>query len=96
MDLLFHYFGIGVEIGEKSYNSFDTGIFLCDPALFTAIETSSKNQQDDSLSGGVRILAKQGKAGAMSINGSFWCDIDDPDNFKQADMYLSSLIEKYA
>ena len=82
--------------GLESYNCFDTGIFLCDPVLFTAIETSSKNQQDDSLSGGVRILAKQGKAGAMPINGSFWCDIDDPDNFKQADIYLSSLIEKCA
>jgi choline kinase len=41
-------------------------------------------------------LAKQGKAGTMPINGSFWCDIDDPINFKQADMYLSSLIEKCA
>jgi choline kinase len=82
--------------GIESYNCFDTGIFLCDPVLFTAIKTSSKNQQDDSLSGGVRILAKEGKAGAMPIDGSFWCDIDDPNNFKQADIYLSNLIEKCA
>ena len=86
------------KIGKRieSYNCFDTGIFLCDPVLFTAIKTSSKNQQDDSLSGGVCILAKEGKAGAMPIDGSFWCDIDDPNNFKQADIYLSNLIEKCA
>jgi choline kinase len=82
--------------GIESYNCFDTGIFLCDPELFTAIETSLKNQQDDSLSGGVRILAAEGKAGAMLIDGLFWCDIDDPDNFKQAENHLSSLTEKCA
>ncbi|MBC8285000.1 MAG: phosphocholine cytidylyltransferase family protein [Nitrospinae bacterium] len=81
--------------GMEPYNCFDTGIFLCDPALFTAIESSAKNG-DDSLSGGVRFLAKQGKAQAMSINGFFWCDIDDPKNFKQAEEYLSSLAENCA
>ena len=82
--------------GLDSYNCFDTGIFLCDPALFTAIVTSSENKKDDSLSGGVRILAEEGKAGAMPINGSFWCDIDDPNNFKQADIYISKLTEECA
>lgn len=78
--------------GMAPYNCFDTGIFLCGPALFSAIENSSKNG-DASLTGGVRFLAKQGKAKAMPINGLFWCDIDDPKSFKQAEEYLSSLAE---
>jgi len=81
--------------GMETYNCFDTGIFLCDPMLFSAIEDSSK-EGDDSLSGGVRYLAKQGKANAISINGLFWCDIDDPKNFKQAEEYLSNLSENCA
>jgi len=81
--------------GIETYNCFDTGIFLCDPVLFSAIEDSSK-EGDDSLSGGVRYLAKQGKANAISINGLFWCDIDDPKNFKQAEEYLSNLAENCA
>ena len=76
--------------GMELYNCFDTGIFLCGPALFKAIEHSSING-DDSLSGGVRFLAQEGRAQAMSINGLFWCDIDDPKNFKQAEEYLSNL-----
>ena len=36
--------------GMESYNCFDTGIFLCGPELFKAIENSSING-DDSLSG---------------------------------------------
>ena len=42
--------------GMETYNCFDTGIFLCDPVLFSAIEDSSK-EGDDSLSGGVRYLS---------------------------------------
>ena len=81
--------------GMETYNCFDTGIFLCHPSLFAAISDSSK-EGDDSLSGGVRLLAWQGKAKTVPINGSFWCDIDDPKNFKQAEDYLTSLVENCA
>jgi len=83
------------EIGKgiKNYNCFDTGIFLCGTTLFKAIEESSING-DDSLSGGVRFLAKQNRAHTIAINGLFWCDIDDPKNFKQAEEYLSSIEKK--
>ena len=78
--------------GIETYNCFDTGIFLCDPVLFAAINNSSK-KGDESLSGGVRNLARQGKAKTVPINGSFWCDIDDPTNFKQAEEYLTSSVK---
>ena len=77
--------------GIDSYNCFDTGIFLCNPVSFSVIEKSSKKDGDDSLSGGIRLLAQEGNAKVMPINGLFWCDIDDPNNFKQAETYLSSL-----
>ena len=82
--------------GIDSYNCFDTGIFLCDPVLFSAIEKSSKEEGDDSLSGGVRLLAQEGCANVMPINGLFWCDIDDPQNYKQAEKYLSGIAEDCA
>lgn len=81
--------------GMDPFNCFDTGVFLCEPTIFAAIEKSAK-EGDDSLSGGVRYLAKQGKANAVFINGLFWCDIDDPENFKQAEEYLSSLAKNCA
>ena len=82
--------------GIEDYNCFDTGIFLCDPLLFSAIEKSSREAGDDSLSGGVRILAKEGHAKVMPINGLFWCDIDDPQYFKQAEKYLSDVADNCA
>ncbi len=77
---------IGKGIGE--YNCFDTGIFLCTPALFSALEKSARDSGDDSLSGGVQVLAKEEKVCVMPIDGLFWIDIDDPERYRQAENYL--------
>jgi len=83
---------IGKEI--KKYNAFDTGIFLCSPAIFDAIEESIKDG-DTSLSGGMRKLAKRGKLRAYDVNGDFWIDIDNKMKLKQAEEYLmNSLVAK--
>ena len=76
--------------GIEEYNCFDTGIFLCNPVLFSALEQSMRDTGDDSLSGGVRILAGKGRVRAMPIDGKFWIDIDDPERYKQAEGYLPS------
>jgi CDP-L-myo-inositol myo-inositolphosphotransferase len=73
---------IGKEL--SSYNAFDTGIFYCTPAIFDALEKSSE-KGDTSLSGAVRILAKNGKANVLGINGNFWIDIDDEKSLKKAE-----------
>ena len=67
--------GIGKEL--DSYNSYDTGIFLCSPALFKAIETCRGRGESGSLSAAIRVLAEQGKVGAFDIQGRFWMDVDD-------------------
>ena len=76
--------------GIKEYNCFDTGIFLCNPILFSALEQSVRETGDDSLSGGIRILAGKGQVHAVPIDGRFWIDIDDPERYKQAESYLLS------
>ena len=76
--------------GIEDYNCFDTGIFLCNPVLFSALEQSVRETGDDSLSGGVRTLAGKGRVRAMPIDGRFWIDIDDPERYKQAESYLLS------
>ena len=77
--------GIGKELAD--FNGFDTGIFLCSPAIFEALQKSQEKNGDTSLSGAVRILAEQGRAKAMVIDG-FWIDVDDPAAFKRAEQAL--------
>lgn len=76
--------------GLEDYNAFDTGIFLCQPVLFEALEESQRKDGDFSLSGGVRLLAARGKARALEIGGRFWIDVDDPGALDRAESFLKT------
>ena len=86
-----------LDIGKNltDFNGFDTGIFLCSPAIFSALEQSTKDNGDTTLSGAIRILAAEGKAEAFEIGGRFWIDVDDPAAFRRAeDAILARLKDK--
>ena len=71
--------------GLTDFNAFDTGIFLCTPAIFNTLERSAKQDGDTTLSGAVKTLAAEGKARAFEISGRFWIDVDDPAAFSRAE-----------
>lgn len=73
--------------GLADFTGFDTGIFLCSPAIFKALEQSQTKDGDTTLSGAVRILASQGRAKAIPADG-FWIDVDDSAAFKKAEQAL--------
>ncbi len=78
------------DIGKniKEYNGFDTGLFVCTPAIFTTLERCAEETSDTSLSGAVRELATHGLVNAVDINGQFWIDVDDPEAFRRAENAL--------
>ena len=84
-----------INIGKniKKYNAYDTGIFLCSPAIFEALEESSDNG-DTSLSAGIKILAKQKKSRVFDIKGKYWIDVDDENAFKKAENILLADLKK--
>ncbi len=82
---------IGKNISE--YNAYDTGIFLCSPAIFSAIK-ESLHDNDSSLSGGVKKLAVKGKAKTFDIKNNYWIDVDNEDMFKKAKKLLYSSLDK--
>ncbi len=81
------------EIGKgiAQYNAFDTGIFFCTPALFSALETSVQRDQNASLSGGIRVLAETNSALCEDIGGRFWLDIDDSRTYVKAEVALEQM-----
>jgi len=72
------------------YNAFDTGIFLCTPALFDALEESIADG-DASLSGGIRQMARKQKAHVFDIGNRSWIDIDDDAAFTKAQQLFASI-----
>ncbi len=74
--------------GLGAFDAFDTGIFLCSPAVFNAISESIETRNDSSLTGGVKCLAEKGKVHAFDIGNRFWIDVDDEKAFKRAEEAL--------
>jgi 1L-myo-inositol 1-phosphate cytidylyltransferase / CDP-L-myo-inositol myo-inositolphosphotransferase len=82
---------VGKELRE--YDAFDTGVFLCSPAILPAFEVSIR-EGDDSLTGGVRRLAEQRRARVLDIGGRSWVDIDTPRDLRKARVLLSRSLAK--
>ena len=68
----------------RDYNAIDTGVFLCTPVIFDALEESFA-AGDQSISGAMNVLARRGKARTFDIQDRLWVDIDDPHAFKRAE-----------
>ncbi len=83
---------IGKGIGH--YDAFDTGCFLCSPALFPALERAATEFDDTTLSGGIQILADQGKVQTHDIGDAFWIDVDDMRAVKRAERLLLDRLSK--
>ena len=83
---------IGKGIGR--YDAFDTGCFLCSPALFPALERAAAERGDTTLSGGIQILAQEGKVRTHDIGDAFWIDVDDARAVKRAEKLLLDRLPK--
>ncbi len=79
------------QVGKmiRDFNAFDTGIFLCTPVMFDALE-ESQGAGDDSISGAMNVLAGWGKARAFDIQDRLWVDVDDPVAFGKTETLLES------
>ncbi|WP_428377246.1 NTP transferase domain-containing protein [Lichenicoccus sp.] len=74
--------------GIETYDCFDTGVFLCTPAMFAALEESQASG-DDSISGAMTVLAREGRALAFDIGDRAWIDVDDPVALGKAEALLA-------
>lgn len=78
-----------VAIGKElePYDAFDTGLFVCDPVLFDALDDSIA-AGDTTLSGGIRRLAARRLMRSLDIGDARWCDIDTPADLQAAESLL--------
>ncbi len=78
-----------VEIAKnlQTFDSVDTGLFSCSPALLRAIRTFSDSREDGdcTLSEGVHTLSKQKVAMVHDVEGALWQDVDTMDCAKHAE-----------
>lgn len=84
-----------VDIGKEieNHNGFDSGMFLLSPSIFEALEQSIK-EGDQTLSGGIKILAKNRMMKCFDIGDAFWLDIDTKSSYKKAEKILLKQLTK--
>jgi len=70
------------------YDAVDTGMFLCTPAVFDALDAVKKDG-NCSLSDGMQYMASNRKLRAHDIKGAVWQDIDTPEMLDFAGVQLS-------
>lgn len=85
-----HIVAIGKDLDE--YDAVDTGMFVCSPVLFDALERARANG-DTTLSGGIRELAALGLMRAAEVGDATWCDIDTVSDLEAAETALGATRE---
>lgn len=81
--------GAIVAIGKHldPYDALDTGLFVCAPQLFDALD-AARASDDTTLSGGIRRLAARGLVSGVDIGDGVWRDIDTADDLRTAEALL--------
>ena len=84
-----------VAIGKAltDYDALDTGLFVCAPSLFDALE-SAVADGDTTLSGGIRVLAARGLMRGFDIGDATWCDVDTIEDLHSAELLLHGVGER--
>ncbi len=70
--------------GLPTYNGFDTGAFLCTPAVFDALEEAVA-AGESTLGAAMQRLARAGRLLAVDVTGCLWVDVDDPNMARRAE-----------
>ena len=83
-----------VAIGKDltDYDALDTGMFVCSPSLFGALDRS-RADGDTTLSGGIRKLADAGLMRGVDIGQAHWYDIDTQADLEHAERLLGGRAE---
>jgi 1L-myo-inositol 1-phosphate cytidylyltransferase len=74
----------------EPYDALDTGLFICDPSVFGALEESCRSG-DTTLSGGIRHLTAAGAVRGVDIGDARWCDVDTLEDVPQAEQVAAPM-----
>ena len=82
-----------ISIGKQlaPFDAVDTGIFCFDRRIFDALRSEVAAGRAE-LSAAVQQLADRGLMRAVVSDGSFWCDVDTPEDVA----YARSILERDA
>ena len=81
-----------IDVGKnlKVYNAIDTGMFLCNPILFSWLRAMI-DVGKCSLSDGIRSMSRCRKVRTFDIGDAIWQDVDTPEALAHAQVVFGEL-----
>lgn len=80
---------VAIGKGLDDYDCFDTGVFAIGPELFAAL----RQLEAPSLTEGMRLLAREGRALIADCSDLLWIDVDDAPALDKATAWRATLTE---
>jgi CDP-L-myo-inositol myo-inositolphosphotransferase len=74
---------VAISKDLPAWDAADTGLFLCGPRLFGALEQAARRGAF-SLTDAVGALAREGRVRAVDVGGARWLDVDTPEALREA------------
>ena len=84
---------VRIDKALREFNAIDSGMFLCTPALFDALDAVD-GPEGCALSDGVRALAENGRIRAFDVGDGFWQDVDTPEMLAHGEKNLLGRLVK--
>ena len=84
---------VRIDKGLRAFNAVDTGMFLCTPSLFAALDAAD-GPEGCALSDGIQALAADGRMRAFDVGDGFWQDVDTPEMLAQGEKILMKRLVK--
>ncbi len=86
-----------LQIGKDLpvYNAIDTGMFLCTPVLFEALDDAVENGSGG-LSDGIAWLSERGSMRTWDVGDGQWQDVDTPEMRREAERRLGQTLRRPA
>jgi len=84
-----------VAIGKQleTFDAVDTGVFRFDRRVFDALRIEAGEGRGE-LSAAVQHLAERGQMEAAPSDGSFWCDVDTPEDLTFVRRWLEREVQR--
>lgn len=76
---------LAMNMGLPEFNAFNTGTYLCSPAIFAVIKSEMEQRASATLIDAIQRLVKEQRVGVFDVNGQFWNRIDSLEAFTRTE-----------
>jgi len=76
---------VALNPGLKEFDSFDTGVYLCQHTFLAQLAKQHKTRKNTQLIDAIHVFIKQDKVVAVDIGSNFWSHVDSSESLERTE-----------